>query len=115
MLKGLGGLGNMGKIMQQAQELQTKMAELQTRLEEIEVEGQAGAGMVKALVTCKGALRRVEIDPSLLGNADEKEVLEDLVVAAVNDAQTKAAERAQQEMQELTAGLPIPPGMMPGL
>ena len=110
MLKGLGGLGDFGKVMQQAQEMQAKMAEMQERLETIEVEGSAGAGMVTAVCTAKGALRRVAIDPSCM-TGGEKEVLEDLIVAAVNDAQTKAQARAQEEMKELTAGLPLPPGL----
>ncbi|MEO1292453.1 MAG: YbaB/EbfC family nucleoid-associated protein [Pseudomonadota bacterium] len=110
MLKGLGGLGNMGEMMKQVQEMQAKMAALQEKLETLEVEGSAGAGMVKAVCTAKGQVRRVEIDPSLMGGAEEKEVLEDLIVAAVNDAQTKASERAQAEMSEITAGMPLPPG-----
>lgn len=104
----------MGKLMKQAQEMQAKMAEMQQRLETIEVEGAAGAGMVTATCTAKGAVRGVRIDPSLM-KPDDKEVLEDLIVAAVNDAQDKARERAAEEMKEITAGLPIPPGMgMPG-
>ena len=110
MLKGLGALGDIGQMMKQAQEMQAKMAEIQERLETIEVEGAAGAGMVTAVCTAKGALRRVAIDPSCLGSED-KEVLEDLIVAAVNDAQAKAQARAQDEMKELTAGLPLPPGV----
>lgn len=109
-LGGLGGLGDLGKMMQQAQEMQAKMGELHDRLETIEVEGEAGAGMVKARCTAKGAVRGVTIDPSLI-KPDEKEVLEDLITAAVNDAQSRAQERAEAEMKELTAGLPLPPGM----
>ena len=112
MLKGLGALGDIGKVMKQAQEMQGKMAELQQRLETIEVEGASGAGMVRAVCTAKGVLRRVDIDPSLI-KPDEAAVIQDLVVAAVNDAQDKARDRAQEEMQKLTAdmGLPLPPGM----
>lgn len=112
MLKGLGALGDIGKMMKQAQEMQAKMAELQEKLETIEVEGASGAGMVKAVCTAKGALKSVTVDPSLL-RPDEAGVVQDLLVAAVNDAQEKAKARAQAEMQELTAGmgLPMPPGM----
>lgn len=110
MFKGLGALGDIGKVMKQAQEMQAKMAELQERLETIEVEGVAGAGMVRAVCTAKGMLKAVRIDPSLM-KPDEAEVAQDLIVAAVADAQEKARERSQQEMQEITAGLPLPPGM----
>ena len=115
MLKGLGALGDIGKLMGQAQEMQAKMAELQERLETIEVEGAAGAGMVRAVCTAKGALKSVSIDPSFL-KPDEATVVQDLIVAAVNDAQEKARERSQQEMQQLTAdmGIPMPPGMFGG-
>ena len=104
------GLGDMGKLMKQAQEMQAKMAEAQAKLDEIEVEGEAGAGMVKAVATAKGELKRLTVDPSLF-NPDDKEVVEDLIVAAVKDAQAKAAETAQAEMGKLTEGLPLPPGM----
>ena len=110
MLKGLGALGDIGKLMGQAQELQQKMAELQNRLETLEVEGEAGAGMVRAVCSGKGALVRLSIDPTLVGPDEDKAVIEDLVVAAVNDAQKKAKERAQKEMATVTEGLPIPPG-----
>ena len=112
MLKGLGGLGDIGKMMKQAQEMQAKMAELQERLETIEVEGVAGAGMVKAVCSAKGVLKSVVIDPGLM-KPEEAAVVQDLVVAAVSDAQEKARERSQAEMQELTAGMgiPLPPGM----
>ncbi len=115
MLKGLGGLGDMAKMLSKAQELQTKMQELQERLETIEVVGSSGAGMVRATATAKGKLVAMSIDPSLMGsNSDEdRQVLEDLIVAAVTDAQAKASERAQEEMKELTAGLPLPPGFAP--
>ena len=104
------GLGDMGKLMKQAQEMQTKMAEAQAKLDDVEVEGEAGAGMVKAVATAKGALKRLDIDPSLF-NADDKEVVEDLIVAAVKDAQEKAQIAAQEEMGKLTEGLQLPPGM----
>ena len=104
------GLGNMAKLMKQAQEMQTKMAEAQARLDDVEVEGEAGAGMVKAVANAKGMLKRLTIDPSLF-NPDDREVVEDLIVAAVKDAQEKAGEAAQEEMAKVTEGLPLPPGM----
>ncbi|RMH50675.1 MAG: YbaB/EbfC family nucleoid-associated protein [Alphaproteobacteria bacterium] len=110
MLKGLGSLGDMARLMKQAQEMQEKMAEVQERLEALEVEGSAGAGLVRAWVTAKGAVRRISIDPSLF-SAEEREVVEDLVVAALREAQEKAAEVAAEEMSRLTAGLPLPPGV----
>lgn len=99
-------LGNMMKMLQEAQE---KAAEMQTKLESLEIEGQAGGGMVKATVNGKGGLLKVSIDPSLM-NGEETEVLEDLIVAAHTDAKAKADEQTQEEMQKLTGGLPMPPG-----
>lgn len=113
MFKGLGALGDVGKMMKQAQEMQEKMAEMQARLETIEITGEAGAGLVTATCSAKGALKAVHIDPSLL-KPEEAAVAQDLIVAAVADAQSKAQDRAQKEMQELTAGLALPPGMFPG-
>lgn len=110
MLKGLGQLGDMAKLMKQAQEMQTKMAEAQERLDIIEVEGSAGAGMVKARVSAKGQVRGVSIDPSLF-TAEDREVVEDLIVAALREAQEKAGAAAAEEMAKVTAGLPLPPGM----
>ncbi len=110
MLKGIGQLGDMAKLMKQAQEIQGKVAEAQERIAAIEVEGEAGAGMVKALCSAKGELKRIDIDPSIFG-AEDKEVVEDLIVAAVKDAQEKAAVRAQEEMSKATEGLPLPPGV----
>lgn len=110
MLKGLGGLGDMAKLMKQAQELQSKMAEAQARLDEITVEGEAGAGMVKATVSAKGELRALSIDPSLF-RPEDREVVEDLIVAAIKDGQARAAQRAQEEMAAVTEGLNLPPGM----
>jgi nucleoid-associated protein EbfC len=110
MLKGLGGLGDMGKLMKQAQEMQSKMEQAQARLDAIEVTGQSGAGMVTARVSAKGELRGISIDPGLF-NADDREVVEDLILAAVKDAQAKAAETSQSEMGKLTEGLNLPAGM----
>ena len=101
---------NLGQMMKQAQQMQAKMAELQTRLGEMEVSGQSAGGMVQATVSGKGELRRLKIDPSL-AKADEVEVLEDLVVAAVNDARQRADAMVAVEMSKLTGGLQLPPGM----
>lgn len=111
MLKGLGGLGDMGKLLQQAQEMQTKMAEVTERIADIEAEGSAGAGMVTATATGQGDVKSVTVDASLLGGGEDKEVLEDLIVAAVNDAIKQAKEAGQAEMAKVTEGLPLPPGM----
>lgn len=101
---------NFGKMLKQAQEMQTKMAELQQRLAEAEVSGAAGGGLVNVVMTGKGAVKQVKIDPSL-AVPGEVEVLEDLVVAALNDARAKADALSQEEMQKLTGGLNLPPGM----
>ena len=110
MLKGLGQLGDMAKMMKQAQELQGKMADMQDNLSNIAVTGESGAGLVKATATAKGELTALDIDPSIF-NADDKEVVEDLILAAVKDAQVKASERAQDEMQRLTQELGLPADM----
>ncbi|WP_439156421.1 YbaB/EbfC family nucleoid-associated protein [Yoonia sp.] len=110
MLKGLGGLGDMAKMMKQAQEMQGKMAQMQEDLENVLVEGVSGAGLVRATATAKGELKALDIDPSIF-NGDDKEVVEDLILAAIKDAQSKATERAQEEMAKLTEGLGLPPGM----
>ncbi len=101
---------NIGQIMKQAQQMQQKMAELQNQLADLELTGAAGGGMVQALMNGKGELRGLKIDLALV-NADDVEVLEDLVVAAVNDAKSKVDSRVQEEMQKLTGGLALPPGM----
>ncbi len=101
---------NLGNLMKQAQQMQTRMGELQARLAEIEVGGAAGGGMVQVTVTGKGDVRRVKIDPSL-AKPDDIEVLEDLLVAACNDAKGKAEALMAEEMQKLTGGLNLPPGM----
>ena len=101
---------NIGNMMKQAQQLQKKMADAQEKLNSIEVEGIAGGGMVKILATAKGEVKRVMIDDSLLLK-DEKEILEDLIVAAINDAKQKGEEVSQEEMKSLTGGIPLPPGM----
>ncbi|SFI25316.1 YbaB/EbfC family nucleoid-associated protein [Albimonas pacifica] len=110
MLKGLGNLGDMAKMMAKAQEFQAKMAEAQAAVEALEVEGEAGAGLVKAWVSGKGELKRLAIDPTLFVPED-REAVEDLVVAAIKTAQERAAEAAQAEMAKAAEGLPLPPGM----
>ena len=101
---------NLGNLMKQAQQMQAKMAEMQARLAEIEVSGASGGGLVQVTVNGKGETRRVKIDPSL-AKAEDLAVLEDLVVAACNDAKSKVEILAQDEMQKLTGGLNLPPGM----
>ena len=107
----LKGMGDMGKLVKQAQEMQTRMAEVQERLKTIEAEGSSGADMVAARATAEGEVRKITVDPSLLGGGEEKEVLEDLIVAAVNDAIRKAREQGQAEMAKMAEGLGLPGGM----
>ena len=101
--------GQLAGLMKQAQQMQDNMRKMQEELATIEVEGQAGAGMVKVVMTCRHDVKRVSIDPSLVG--DEKEMLEDLVAAAVNDAVRRVESTVQEKMANVTAGLPLPPGM----
>ena len=101
--------GQLAGLMKQAQQMQENMKRLQEELAAVEVEGQSGAGLVKVVMTCRHDVKRVSIDPSLL--ADDKDMLEDLVAAAFNDAVRKAEATAQERMAGLTAGLPLPPGM----
>jgi DNA-binding YbaB/EbfC family protein len=101
---------NLGNMLKQAQQMQTRMQEMQAKLEATEVEGASGAGMVKVRLTGKGDLRRVTIDPSLMA-AEEREVLEDLLVAAHADAKQKVEATMAEEMQKATAGINLPPGM----
>ena len=110
MLKGLGGIGDMAKMMKQAQDLQVKMGEMQDALEAMTVVGESGAGLVKATATAKGELTALDIDPSIF-NPDEKEVVEDLILAAIKDAQARAAAKSAEEMGKLTEGLGLPAGM----
>jgi DNA-binding YbaB/EbfC family protein len=100
--------GNLAGLMQQAQKMQQEMQKAQEDLANLEVTGEAGGGMVKVTMTGKHAVRRVEIDPSLL---DDREMLEDIVTAAVNDAVNRIASSAQDRMSDMTAGIPLPPGM----
>jgi nucleoid-associated protein EbfC len=100
-----GGIAN---LMKQAQKMQENMAKAQDELANIEVEGQSGAGAVKITMTCKHDVKRVSIDPAVM---DDKEMLEDLIAAALNDANRRAEATSQERMGALTAGLPLPPGM----
>ncbi|MFC6688252.1 YbaB/EbfC family nucleoid-associated protein [Jhaorihella thermophila] len=110
MLKGLGQLGDMAKMMKAAQEMQQKMAQLQEEMHNLLVTGESGAGLVKATCTAKGELKSLDIDPSIF-NAEDKEVVEDLILAAIKDAQTKATEKVQEEMGKLTEGMGLPKDM----
>ena len=110
MLKGLGGFGDMAKMMKAAQEMQEKMAKMQEELETMTVTGESGAGLVRATATAKGELTSLDIDPSIFV-ASEKEVVEDLILAAIKDAQARAADLGQRHMARLTEGLGLPPGM----
>jgi len=101
--------GQLAGLMKQAQQMQDNMRRMQEQLAGIEVEGQAGAGLVKVVMTCKHDVKRVSIDPALL--ADDKDMLEDLVAAAVNDAVRRVESTVQEKMASVTAGLPLPPGM----
>jgi DNA-binding YbaB/EbfC family protein len=97
-------------MMKKAQAMQAKLQEAQEELGQLQVEGQSGGGMVRVTLTAKGEMKAVAIDPSLLTPAD-KEMVEDLVLAAYTDAKAKADRVAGEKMQALTAGLPLPPGM----
>ena len=110
MFKGLGGLGDMAGMMKKAQQMQTDMAALQDELHNVMVTGESGAGLVKATASAKGELKALDIDPSIF-NGDDKEVVEDLILAAIKDAQGKASEKAQEEMAKLTEGLGLPADM----
>ena len=100
--------GNIAGLMQQAQKMQQEMQKAQEELANMEVTGEAAGGMVKVTMTGKHAVRRVKIDPSLL---DDIEMLEDIVTAAINDAVNRIASTTQDRMSDMTAGIPLPPGM----
>ena len=97
-------------IMKQAQAMQARMQEMQAELERTEVEGQSGGGLVRVTLTAKGMMKGVNIDASLL-KADEKEIVEDLLVTAHEDARKKAERMMEEKMKSVTAGIPLPPGM----
>jgi len=101
---------NIGNMMKQAQQLQKKMAEAQEALSSIEVEGISGGGLVKVTATAKGEIKRIILDDSIM-KLDEKEITEDLIVAAINDAKQKGEAATQEKMKDITGGLPLPPGM----
>jgi DNA-binding YbaB/EbfC family protein len=101
---------NLGQMMKQAQQMQAKMAEMQAQLETVEMTGAAGGGLVQVTVGGKGDLRKVKLDKSLL-DPNEVEVLEDLIVAAFNEAKTRVEAHVAQEMAKVTGGLQLPPGM----
>lgn len=110
MFKGMGGMGDMAKMMKAAQDMQGKMAQLQEDLKAITVTGESGAGLVKATATGKGELTALDIDPSIF-NADDKEVVEDLILAAIKDAQAKAEDRSKDEMGKIAESMGLPRDM----
>ncbi|MEL7254626.1 MAG: YbaB/EbfC family nucleoid-associated protein [Pseudomonadota bacterium] len=110
MFKGLGQMGDMAKMMKAAQEMQQKMADLQEEMHQMTVEGESGAGLVKATCTVKGELKGLDIDPSIF-NSDDKEVVEDLILAAIKDAQGKAGDKAKEEMGKITEAMGLPKDM----
>ena len=101
--------GGLGGLLKQAQQMQTNMKKAQDELATVEVEGQAGSGMVKVIMTCAHEVRRIKLDDSLMG--DDKEMLEDLIVAALNDAVKQVAATSKAKMSGFGAGLNLPPGM----
>ena len=101
---------NLGQMMKQAQQMQAKMAEMQAQLETVEMTGASGGGLVQVTVGGKGDLRRIKLDKSLI-DPNEIEVLEDLIVAAFNEARTRVEAHVAQEMAKVTGGLQLPPGM----
>jgi nucleoid-associated protein EbfC len=107
MFKNLGGMGDMAKMMKAAQDMQAKMTDLQSELDQITVVGESGAGLVRATATAKGELTGLEIDPSIL-MASEKEIVEDLILAAIKDAQSRASARSRQEMERMQESLGLP-------
>ncbi len=100
--------GNIGQLMKQAQMMQENMRRMQEQLASLEVEGQSGAGLVKVQMTCKYEVKRVSVDPSLVD--DDREMLEDLLAAAFNDAARRVESTIQEKMSGMTAGLGLPPG-----
>jgi hypothetical protein len=106
------GKGGMAGLMKQAQQMQENMKKAQEELARVEVEGQSGAGLVKVVMTCSHDIRRVSLDDSLLADAaEDKEMLEDLIAAAVNDAVRKVEATTQERMSGFTSGMGLPPGM----
>ena len=101
---------NFNDMMKKAQEMQKKMQEMQNSLSNLEVEGTSGGGMVKVIMNCKNEVKKIDVDPSII-KQDDKTMMEDLIVAALNDAKSKAEEKSQDEMKKLTGVLGLPPGM----
>ncbi len=101
---------NIGQLMKQAQQMQTRMAEMQAKLAEVEMSGQSGGGMVSAIMNGKGELKKITLDKSAV-DPDDVEILEDLILAAVNDAKNKVEAHVAAETQKLMGGMPMPPGM----
>lgn len=101
---------NLGQMMKQAQEMQNKMAEMQAKLDQVEVTGASGGGMVSVTLTGKGEMRKIKLDKSLM-DPEEIEMLEDLILAAFNDARGKVEDHVASEMAKVTGGLKLPPGM----
>ncbi len=100
--------GQLAGLMKQAQQMQENMQKAQQELANIEVEGESGAGLVKVTLSCRNEIRSLQIDPSLLG--DDREMLEDLLVAAINDGLRKAEQTSQERMGKMTSGMGLPPG-----
>ena len=103
-------MAGMFDLMKQAQAMQAKMQEVQAELERLEVEGQSGGGLVRVTLTAKGHMKGISLDPTLL-KPEDKDMLEDLIVAAHDDARKKGERLMEERMKSLTAGLPIPPGL----
>ncbi len=101
---------NLAQMMKQAQEIQQKMADMQQEMLDLEVTGKSGGGMCQVTLNGKGEAKNVLLDPAVV-NPDDAEVLEDLIVAAINDAKTKVDEITREKMQDVTGGIPLPPGM----
>jgi DNA-binding YbaB/EbfC family protein len=101
---------NLGQMMKQVQDMQTRMADMQAKLDDLEIEGSAGGGAVKATLNGKGNVRAVKLDPGVV-NGSDVEMLEDLIVAAVNDAKAKVDAEVQARMSQVTGGLNLPPGL----
>ncbi len=101
---------NLGQLMKQAQAMQSKMEDMQIKMQEAEIDGSSGGGMVVAPVNGKGELKKLKIDPKLI-DPEDAEVLEDLVIAACVDAKARADSQFEEEMKSMTGGLPLPPGM----
>ncbi len=106
-MRGMGGMAGIGGLMKQAQQMQERMKKAQEELADVEVEGQSGSGIVKVTMTCAHVVRRIAIDPAAM---DDREMLEDLIAAAVNDAVRRVEETSQGKMSGFTAGLNLPPG-----